>query len=295
MPCRNLKVHNASVPGVGRTREYPLFFPHAGRPLYGVFHPAETVGGEDRVVVFCHSLGIEHMVTQRMEVLGARAAVQSGLSAFRFNSRGHGDSAGNLQDVTLAALVDDACAAADYARALSGANRIIWVGVRFGCLIAADAMGRRDDAAALALWEPVHKGEDYFRTAARTMALLRVAHGERPDQAIDDPLKSFEANDMLPVVGTYIYQPLYQTAHMADLGRALQQWRGDTLIAQVQQRSALSAKNERLRSAIQQRGGRVTVALVKPEPAWSMLPLSHPQWTSEALLAETKEWLRGLA
>jgi pimeloyl-ACP methyl ester carboxylesterase len=274
--------------------EVPLFFTSAGRPLYGAFHPADVAPAKDGVLIFCHSLGIEHMVTQRMEVLGARAAAKAGFAAFRYNARAHGDSAGDLQDVTLADLVDDACAAADYARQLSGASRIVWVGVRFGCHIAAEAMARRNDAAALALWEPLHRGDDYFRMATRALLFCLVSQGKRPKGTVDDLLKRLEADGVLPIVGTYIHRLLYRTAREADLGRSLQKWGRDTLIAQVQSRPTLSTSNERLRSEIEQRGGKVTVALTSQEPAWSMLPLVRPQWTSDVLLAATTEWLHGL-
>ena len=234
------------------------------------------------------------MVTQRMEVLGARTAAKTGFAAFRYDSRAHGDSAGDAKDVTFTDLVDDACAAADYARKLSGATRVIWVGIRFGCLIAAEAMARRDDAAALALWEPLHLGSEYFRTAIRTMLFCQVAQGKRSAETIDDLLKRLDAECMLPVVGTYLYSALSRSAHDADVGRSLLHWSGDTLIAQVQLRPALSANNQRLRSEIEQRGGKATVALIRQEPAWSMLPLVRPQWASEALLAATAEWLHGM-
>jgi pimeloyl-ACP methyl ester carboxylesterase len=288
------KPQNRNIDGwrIGRTGERPLYFTSSGRPLYGVFHPA-AAGGSDLVLVFCHSLGMEHMMTQRMEALAARVAANTGFAAFRYDSRGHGDSAGDAEDVTLDDLVDDACAAADYARELSGSSRIIWAGVRFGCLIAAEAIARRDDAAAVVMWEPLHRGEDYFRAAVRAMMFCQIAEGKRPGTA-DDWLKRLEAGEMLQVVGSYIYQPLYRTAQTADLSRSLQNWGRDTLIAQVQRRPVLSANNERLRSEIQQRGGKVTVALISKEPGWNMPPLTYPQWTCEPLLAATKEWLSEL-
>jgi pimeloyl-ACP methyl ester carboxylesterase len=276
----------------GRTGERPLHFTSAGRPLYGVFHPADATRCKDRVLVFCHSLGIEHMVTQRMEILGARVAVNAGFAVFRYHSRAHGDSAGDPENVTLADLADDACAAADYARQLSGASRIIWVGVRFGGFIAAEAISRRDDAAALALWGPLHQGNDFFRFALRTMMFCQIAEGERPGATVDAMLNRLKTAGALPIVGSYIYYPLYHSAYAAELSRSLQYWGGDTLIAQVQRQPALSAKNESLRAEIQQRGGKVTTALIGEEPAWSMLPIErYKQWNSEPLLTATKEWL----
>jgi pimeloyl-ACP methyl ester carboxylesterase len=229
-----------------------------------------------------------------MEALGARAAAKTGFAAFRYDSRAHGDSAGDAKEVTFTDLVDDACAAADYALKLSGASRVIWVGVRFGSLISAAAIARRNDAAGLALWEPLHQGSDYFRAAIRTMLFCQVAQGRRSVATANDLLNRLEAGAALPVVGTYLYSALWHGAHDAELCRSLLKWGGCTLIAQVQHRPALSVSNQRLRSEIEQRGGKVSVVLIDQEPSWSMLPVVRPQWTSDILLAATQEWLDGM-
>jgi pimeloyl-ACP methyl ester carboxylesterase len=248
------------------------------------------------VLVFCHSLGIEHMVTQRIEVLAARAAAKVGFPAFRYNARAHGDSAGDAHEVTFADLVEDACSAADYARNLSGASQVIWVGVRFGCLVAAEAIHRRDDAAALALLEPLHKGDQYFRAAIRARLFCLVSQGKRPGGSADDFLKELELEGLVPTAGSYLYRSLYHTSLALDLFESLQNWAGRTLLVQVQRRRKLSEDNERLRCGIEQRGPgtRVAVTLIGEEPPWNMLPLVRPQWTSDALVAAMREWLNGL-
>jgi len=273
--------------------EVPLFFTSAGHTLYGVFH-APHHERKKPVVIFCHSLGIEHMVTQRMEALAARNAAAAGFAAFRYHSRAHGDSSGNPATVTFAELVDDACAAADYARKLCGAVQVIWIGVRFGCLTAAEAMARRRDAAALALWEPIHQGNEYFRSAVRAMSFCQLAQGKRSARTVDQQLKQLDTDGMLPVIGAHLHRALRCSAEQVDLERSLLNWHGNTLIAQVQRRPRLSASNQRACSLIEQRGGKVTVALINQEPAWSMLPLVQPQWTSKSMLASTAEWLHGL-
>jgi pimeloyl-ACP methyl ester carboxylesterase len=294
MPWPDQARPNTAIETADSQEERPLFFSTPQGPLYGAFHYAQAAFGHNQVLVFCHSLGVEHMMTQRMEALGARAAVKAGFAAFRYDSRGHGDSTGDPKDVTFGDLVDDACAAADHARTLSGATSIIWVGVRFGCLIAAAAMDRRNDAAALAMWEPLHEGGEYFRFAIRTMLFCQVAQGRRSGTTVDDQLKRLEADGVLPAVGTYLYRALWRSASDANLERSLEKWGGDTLVAQVQRRPTLSTSNHRLKSDIEQRGGKVTAALISQEPSWSMLPLVRPQWTNEVLLAVTRDWLHGL-
>jgi pimeloyl-ACP methyl ester carboxylesterase len=278
---------------VGSFEERPLFFTSGSGALYGVFHPSVS-SQSDFVLVFCHSLGIEHMVTQRMLVLGARAAAKSGFAAFRYDSRAHGDSTGDPKDITFTDLVDDACAAADYARKLSDARGVIWVGTRVGCLVAAEAIARRDDATALVLWEPFHKGSDYFQAAIRTRLFCNVAQGKSSGMTVDNLLQRLEGDTVVPVVGTYLYGPLWRSVQNIDLQSSLKTWSKATLIAQVQRRPIASSNNQGLQSAIEQRGGKVTIALINQEPSWNMLPLVRPQWTSNALLAASLDWLHGL-
>jgi pimeloyl-ACP methyl ester carboxylesterase len=274
--------------------EIPLFFAPASEALYGVFHRARVGRNSRRVLVFCHSVGIEHMVAQRMCVLGARAAANAGLAAFRYDARAHGDSTGDARNVTLAELVDDACAAADHARKLSGASQIIWIGVRFGCLIAARAIARRSDTAAFAMWEPLHHAGEYFRSVTRTTKFCQIAQGKYPRGNANDLLTRLEVEGVVPVVGTYLYRQFSRSAQDADLESALKSWAGDTLIAQVQLRRTLSPNNQQLCSDIQQRGGKVTTTVINQEPSWNMLPLVRPQWTNDALLPATMEWLHGM-
>jgi pimeloyl-ACP methyl ester carboxylesterase len=234
------------------------------------------------------------MVTQRMMVLGARAAARAGLAAFRYDARAHGDSTGEAGKVTFSDLVEDACAAADRARKHSGASQVIWVGVRLGCLIAAEAIARRNDAAAFAMWEPLHDGGEYIRSVIRAALFCQVAQGKPSNMTVDESLKNLELEGVRPVIGTYLYRAFSRSVQNADLESALKSWGGDTLIAQVQVRRTLSPRNQQLCVEIQRRGGRVTTALIRPEPTWSMLPLVRPQWTSDALLAATVEWLHGM-
>jgi pimeloyl-ACP methyl ester carboxylesterase len=292
MPALGLPSRNGSRTSAD---ELPLFFESSSYPLYGVFHTPEAGRSTDRVVVFCHSLGVEHMASQRMEVLGARMAAKAGFAAFRYDSRGHGDSGGDPENVSFRDLVTDACAAANYARSLSGASKVIWVGVRFGCLTAAAAISSRDDAAALSLWEPLHTGDEYFRAAIRTTLFCNVAQGKRSGGSVDDLLLRLQEGGVVPVIGTYLYNALRSSALNIDLGESLKDWSGDTLIAQVQRRSVLSGSSQRLHLELQQRGARTTVILIKQEPSWSMLPLVRPQWTNDNLIDATREWFRGLA
>jgi len=236
------------------------------------------------------------MLTQRIEATLARVAARAGFAAFRYNSRAHGDSAGEPRELTFADLVEDACAAAQTARELSGASRIIWLGLRLGCIVAGEAMCRREDAAGLALWEPIHRGGDYFRSLLRATFFAHVAKGRRPGGTVDGMLDQIKRDGELPVIGGFINRALYDSTCGLDLLQSLQNWHGPTLIAQLQRKHKLSDDNEQLRSAICQTkdGGNVSVVMIAQEPPWNMMPIVKPQWMSNELLKSTKDWLDGL-
>jgi len=273
--------------------EHPLFFEADGRPLYGVFHPPQVPRPGAPLVLDCHSLGVEQLTVYRNAVRLARAAAAAGFPVFRYHARGHGDSSGDFASVTLETLVEDALAAADDGLRRSGATRIVWIGERLGALVAALAIRRRDDAAALALWEPVHRPRDYFRAMLRGMLFSRVSHGERPSETVDQLFERLEREGRVDVHGYYLHRELVTSAADADLAAALAEWRGPTLLAQVQARPKLSPPNDALVKALAARGVAVEVIQVAEEPGWHFI--SNPAWESEPLVSGTEGWLRGLA
>jgi alpha/beta superfamily hydrolase len=268
-----------------------LFFVSGDRPLFGVYHAPFKARPETPVVVHCHTLGVEQLTSYREEVLGARAASAAGYPAFRYHSRGHGDSAGDFQAVTLESLVEDALAAADEACRLSGAQRVVWVGVRFGALVAAEALRRRG-AAGLVLWEPVHKPQDYFRSMLRNLLFSQVVKGERPSTTVDQLFERLEREGAIDVHGYYLHSALYASARAAALDRALEGWRGPTFLSQVQARPRLAPAHAALAAALERRGARVTVTQIAEEPGWHFL--ANPAWESAALVQRTVEWLDAL-
>jgi pimeloyl-ACP methyl ester carboxylesterase len=271
--------------------EQPFFFESAGRPLYGAFHA--RAGDAPRVVVHVHGYGVEQMALYRAEVLMARAAVAAGLPVLRFHLRGHGDSSGDFEAVTLDGMVEDAMAAADEARRRSGASGVVWLGVRIGGLVAAEAMARRSDSFALALWEPVHRPLDYFRGLLRGMLFSQVAAGRTPDASVDQLLERVAAEGRTDVHGYYLHRPVVESSRERSLEGALGAWAGPTLVAQIQGRPRLTPANRALEDALRARGAAVTTLCVNEEPGWHF---SHnPAWECPALVEGTAAWLRTLA
>ena len=273
--------------------ENPVFFTSGNRPLYAVHHSPRVLRRDAPVLVHCHSLGVEQLTVYRAEVLLARAAADLGFPVLRWHARGHGDSAGDFADVTLESLTEDALAAAAEARARSGASRIVWLGVRFGSLVAARAAQQAPGSAGLALWEPVHAGLDYFRAHLRGWLFSQVAAGRRPGATADQLLEGVLLDGRVDVHGYYLHRAIFESARGESLPARLEAWSGPTLIAQIQARPRLSPANEALATALRQRGASVTTLAVAEEPGWQFM--ANPAWECPALVRKTVEWLDAVA
>ncbi|HUK62765.1 MAG TPA: hypothetical protein VLV15_05510, partial [Dongiaceae bacterium] len=211
--------------------ETPFFFASHDRPLYAVHHAPgrERAGGVG--VVIASGLGVEQLTVYRNVTLVARALAARGFPVLVHHPRGHGDSAGDWADVTLAGLTEDARAAGEELVHRAGVTRLAWLGVRFGALAAAGALMPGRDAA-LALWEPVERPADYFRSWLRGLLYSQVSRGEKPRFTVDELLAEIERGGRVDVHGYYLHRELMASAEHADLGAALATWHGPTLLAQ---------------------------------------------------------------
>lgn len=271
----------------------PLFFRSAGRPLFAVHHLPAVARPDAPVLVHCHGLGAEQMVSYRTEVLAARAAAARGWPVLRFHARGHGDSAGDAATATLDDLVDDALAAADEARRRSGAARVVWLGVRFGALVAAKALARRRDTAGLVLWEPVLQPADYFHGMLRGLLFSQLASGRRPTRTVDELLASVVRDGPVDVNGYELHAPMLESSRGVELPALLAAHAAPTLVAQLQRRPKLADGPGRLVAALEAQGCAVAVRRYEEEPGWHFL--RNPAWQSPALAHDTAGWLDALA
>jgi pimeloyl-ACP methyl ester carboxylesterase len=262
------------------------FFESDGRPLYGVTYRAERPGAP--LVLFCNSFSENHC-EGRAEAIAARIVAAIGYSAFVYHPRAHGDSAGNLEDVTFEDLIDDAVNAAAYARSRTGASQIVWVGVRFGALVAARAIRRDADSAGLALWEPALSARDYLLKSMRHVIYYEMSLGERPSLTIDQMSQRFDREGKISLLAFDLYRKFFESAREVELLEALQPWRGPTLIAQFQKHSRLSRAHNQLREALVGRGLSVRALLHRGPNG------TDPWWTPEEIARQTRDWLDELA
>jgi hypothetical protein len=159
--------------------------------------------------------------------------------------------------------------------------------------VAARAIARRNDAVALALWEPVHRGSDYFRGLLRAMLFSQVAAGLKPDRNVDQLLAEVEASGAVDVHGYYLHRAVVHSARDATLDDPLASWSGPTLLAQLQGRGRLSADSEALLARLRERGVAAQAFLHRQDIAWHYT--QNPAWECPALVDATREWIDALA
>ncbi len=273
--------------------ETPFFLESDDRPCYAVSHAPGRARAGAPVMVHVHGLGVEQLTLYRQEVLVARAAAAIGVPVLRYHARGHGDSAGDFADVSLPRLVADARHAADEAKRRSGATRVVWLGVRFGALVAAEAARGRADTAGFALWEPVLRPVDHFRSQLRFLLFSRIAGGVRPEATADQLLAQARAGGEVDVNGYLLHRAILESSEGASLAASLEGVRVPVLLAQVQQRAKLAPGFEALAAALQAGGAPVTTALVHEEPGYQNI--ANPAWESPPLTRAIVEWLDALA
>lgn len=273
--------------------ETPFFYESSGLPCYAVQHAASGSTGAP-VVVHVHGLGVEQVTLYRQETLAARAAAAGGFPVLRYHARGCGDSAGDAAAITLQTLVADARAAADEAKRRCGATRVVWVGVRFGAIVAAMAAAARTDTAGFVLWEPISRPLDQFRGQLRGMLFSSVAGGKKPDATVEQLFERITRDGAVDVHGYLLHRELIESCGDTDLASALQA-AGDhpVQLLQIQQRGRLAPAHAALLESLVARGVKVGSACIAEEPGYQLI--SNPAWQSDAVTAANLEALRALA
>lgn len=163
----------------------PLFF-GTEAPLYGVYH-APQGRHRDAGVVLCYPFGQEYMRAHRAFRQLALLLCRQGYHVLRFDYRGTGDSAGDLQGVTATHWLDDVDAAVTELRESAGISRVSVLGLRLGALIAAAACQRRDDIDRLVVWDPILSGADYEAELLGVIAAARPSPDSVPSGNCEAP------------------------------------------------------------------------------------------------------------
>ncbi|MFW6110904.1 MAG: alpha/beta hydrolase family protein [Thermoproteota archaeon] len=115
------------------------------------------------LIILCHGFGTNkdgHTYLRLEDLL-----IQQGVSTFRFDFFGHGESGGDLGSITVSEAVDDILNAIEYIKR-RGYHRIGLMGSSFGGISSIIAASKSDDLFVLALKSPV---SDYVKAEERRL------------------------------------------------------------------------------------------------------------------------------
>jgi pimeloyl-ACP methyl ester carboxylesterase len=122
--------------------ETPLQFSSDGEVLFGTLC---QVGDGRRMVVLIHGWGGPRMGPQTLLVRMARALAAAGISSFRFDCRGRGDSTGEPSATTVDDMIADTVAAMDFLSREQGAPQFRLWGLCSGGNVAVGAVSLRPE------------------------------------------------------------------------------------------------------------------------------------------------------
>lgn len=218
-------------------------------------------------VLLCNPFGEEAMRAHRIYRVLATQLERSGYAVMRFDYGGTGDSMGDGNDVTVESCVADVALAADELRAVSGAPKLVVIGLRLGATLAALATSRASlRPRHLVMWDPVVDGRAYLaELAVMHRAYMRQEMGELD---WEDRLRVSAEGFPTEAIGTPISPALAAELGAIDLSAA--ELRSDhTTIVGTSDRASTGRLRERLPDSTSAR--------------WLDLPGSA-SWNSDAAL-----------
>ena len=164
----------------------PVLLEAAGHTCVAWWHPPAAGLARPLAVVLASSWGDEELAGYDAQRALAVALARAGLGTLRFDWPDTGDSSAATGAMTIADALAAFDAAARRALALSGHERLAFVGRRLGALLAAHAALARGDVDALVALAPVASGAAFVREQPTHAAVAaRAGLGVVPGAVVD--------------------------------------------------------------------------------------------------------------
>ena len=149
----------------------PFFFRE--EQLFGCYHPAGGIGSS-RLLVICPPFFDEYRRSYKALADLANACAEQNINVLRFDYFGTGESFGTLDQASVDGWRSDIESAIEEGIALSGADEVCLLGVRFGGTLAAQA--RHDCIKRYVFWDPVVSGSSYLAWLEEVNNDLKRSH-----------------------------------------------------------------------------------------------------------------------
>lgn len=153
-----------------------FYLPAAGGQRFCLYHRPDSDRREKGALLFVHPFAEEMNKSRRMTALQARALAAAGYCVLQMDLAGCGDSSGSLDLAAWDYWVDDVELGCRWLKRRSGAPLWLW-GLRTGCLVAAAAARRLDEAANFLFWQPTVSGKIYLQQFLRLKMAGALADG----------------------------------------------------------------------------------------------------------------------
>ncbi|MGM0767460.1 MAG: alpha/beta fold hydrolase [Pseudomonadota bacterium] len=182
--------------------------------LFGVFHPRQGPN-RNEAVVLCYPFGQEYMRAHKSVRRLAINLAALGYSVLRFDYRGTGDSAGELDGVTSEHWVEDIGHAIQEVMDMAAVSQVALVGLRLGALVAARTAATNPAVSRLVLWDPVTDGAGYVDDIRSAIAEVEE-EGSRSRIITPDGAMHFNGFSMPPS-----FQKTLSELHLKDMAPSL--------------------------------------------------------------------------
>jgi len=270
-----------------RVRRRPGFLSGQNGSLFLVEMRPES-GESSCAIVMLAPFAEEMNRCRRMLALQAEQLAASGMRAVLFDYSGTGDSEGHFGDATVASWRADAHLLAEHLRA-TGSQSILWLGARFGALLAAELVRSVQQSAGAVLWQPVHAGRQIVSQFRRLQTAARMAGGAADSRATEG---TFGAGDATEIAGYMLNRTLLEELEALELPR------GEQLAASriawydvvPEANQPLGPASRRTIEAWSRAGAQVDAEAVSGEQFWSTVEISLAPALLERTTATAMKW-----
>jgi alpha/beta superfamily hydrolase len=247
-------VEEAEFFGSGADRLFGMrYLPASGSPMAGV--------------VMCGPILAQFRAHYRNGTLLARALATRGVAVQRFHYRGMGNSDGEVANLDLSTMQEDAAAAGARLTEQIGSIPIAYLGVNVGAYPAAVASR---PGHMLILDSPPPNGRHYFRNAVRAHAVYAMQRESKENlttEALLDQLRGGSRD--VALLGCRLSLGLYETVVAASLVEEVGDSARPILMIGLGEAESLRPEGERMRSELAEKGFPVEVAVRdKIDPFW---------------------------
>ena len=277
---------------MGTGSERAFFFPGSNyRKLFGLLFVPHRINAHQTGIVYCHPFSEENNMSHAIAVKACRAIQRLGYPVLRFDMSGCGDSAGDLDEITVQSWMEDICKAIEVVKRETGVKRAALFGLRLGGGLALLHAHKDTSTPFVILWEPVLDFAVYIRQFLRRAVASQIASNARNRVSVGMLEKKLIDEGKVSVIGYPISKALFDS-FLAVGGQPMStRPKGASLVVSVSQAEKPSMQLIRYNDFLRSVRASTTVKHVRAEPFWDR----YWRWDCPEAIQSTTQWLSDMA